>query len=189
MKGLRAALPARHAGSRRNFTWGHIGFRAAWALAWLVFAAWTPPPLHGWRRLLLRLAGARLGAGARVYGSARIWYPPHLAMGAGAVLGPHVVCTTMAPVTIGRLATVSQYAHLVTGTHRLDDPDFGLSAAPIVLGDHVWIASGALVGPGVTVGEGAVLGARGVAFRDLAPWTVHVGNPARPVRPRPRFAR
>jgi putative colanic acid biosynthesis acetyltransferase WcaF len=53
-----------------------------------------------------------------------------------------------------------------------------------VLGARSWVAAGAFVGPGVTLGEGAVLGARGVAFGDLEPWTVYIGNPAREIRKR-----
>ncbi len=59
-----------------------------------------------------------------------------------------------------------------------------LTAAPIAIGPHGWVAAEAFVGPGVTVGEGAVLGARAVGFRDLAPWTVYAGNPAEAVRER-----
>jgi len=59
-----------------------------------------------------------------------------------------------------------------------------LITRPIVLGEKAWIAAEAFVGPGVTVGEGAVLGARGVAMRDLEPWTVYRGNPAQPVKMR-----
>ena len=65
---------------------------------------------------------------------------------------------------------------------------FQLRAAPIAVGAHAWIAAEAFVGPGVTVGEGAVLGARAVAFTDLEPWTVYIGNPAREIRKRRRPA-
>jgi putative colanic acid biosynthesis acetyltransferase WcaF len=59
-----------------------------------------------------------------------------------------------------------------------------LIARPIKIEANAWIAAEAFVGPGVTVGEGAVLGARAVTFRDLASWTVYVGNPAREIRRR-----
>ena len=60
----------------------------------------------------------------------------------------------------------------------MDDPAFQLIAKPIKLEPHSWVAADAFVGPGVVVGEGAVLGARAVAFSDLEPWTLYVGNPA-----------
>lgn len=79
---------------------------------------------------------------------------------------------------------MSQGVHLCAGTHDIDDENFQLYAEPITVAAHAWLAAEAFVGPGVTVGEGAVLGARGVAFTDLLPWTVYVGNPARELRKR-----
>ncbi len=170
-----------------TFSLGNRLFRAIWILTWALFAAWTPPPLHPWRRLVLRLFGARLGKGARVYSSAKILYPPHLTMGDHAVLGPHTVCYCMDRVTLGNHVTVSQYTHLVTGTHSTEERNFQLVTKPIQIEDQAWIAAGAFVGPGVTIGEGAVLGARGVAFGNLAPWTIYVGNPAQAIRQRAQF--
>ena len=169
-----------------SFPLRHRLFRALWNVAWLLLAAWTPPPLHPWRRSLLRLFGARIGRGARIYGSARIWYPPNLEMGDHAVLGWKVNCYSQDHISIGSNANIAQFSHLVTGTHDIDDPGFPLRTLPIRICSDAWIASDAFVGPGVTVGEGAVLGARGVAMKDLAPWTVYVGNPARPIRQRRR---
>jgi putative colanic acid biosynthesis acetyltransferase WcaF len=163
-------------------------FRALWNSVWLLLAAWTPPQLYGWRRFLLNLFGAKLARGARVYGSARIFYPPNLEMGTGAVLGWNVLCYSMDRIVLDDFAEVAQFAQLVTGTHDVDSDTFQLVTRPIRVGRHAWIAAGAFVGPGVTVGEGAVLGARGVAFRDLDPWTVYAGNPARPIKQRRKFA-
>jgi putative colanic acid biosynthesis acetyltransferase WcaF len=55
----------------------------------------------------------------------------------------------------------------------------------IRIGSDCWIAAEAFVGPAVTIGDGAILGARGVTFSDLEPWTIYVGNPAKPIRKRP----
>lgn len=158
--------------------------RAAFQLCWMLFAAWTPPCLRGWRRLLLRAFGAKLARGANVYASVRVWHPRHLEMGAYATLGPRVNCYNQAPIVLGAHAVVSQDASLCAGTHDYEDPDFQLRTRPIVLGPHCWIAAEAFVGPGVTVGAYAVLGARGVAMKDLAGGVVHAGNPAVAIRAR-----
>jgi putative colanic acid biosynthesis acetyltransferase WcaF len=163
--------------------------RAAWNLAWLLLASWTPKRLRPWRRFLLRLFGAKLGPGTDVRGSVRVWYPPFLVMDEGALIGPGVICYNMAPISLGRGALVSQRAHLCAGSHNVDAPAFQLVARPITIGAEAWIAAEAFVGPGVQVGEGAVLGARAAAFRDLEPWTVYSGNPAMPLRPRVRHDR
>jgi len=167
-----------------SFPLRHRIFRAGWIVAWTLLARWTPPPLHGWRRLVLTLFGARLARGARVYGTARVWYPPNLSMGPHSVIGPHATCYCMDRVSIGAFAVISQGAQLCGGTHLVDSPDFQLVTRPIAIAAHAWIAADAFVGPGVSVGEGAVLGARAVAFRDLDPWTIYAGNPARPLRTR-----
>ena len=167
-----------------SFSFSHRAYRAAWAIAWLVLARWTPPFFNPWRCFLLRLFGARIARTARVQASVRIWYPANLEMGEQACLGPRVDCYAMAKITLGAYALASQGAHLCAGTHDIDDSDFKLRTAPIAIGSRAWIAAEAFVGPGVTIGEGAVLGARGVAFSDLEAWTVYAGNPARALRKR-----
>jgi putative colanic acid biosynthesis acetyltransferase WcaF len=161
-----------------TFGLANRAYRALWRAAWLAFAAWTPPFLHGWRRGVLRLFGARIAGGAHISASARVWDPRNLTMGRHSCLGPRVDCYAMAPISLGDFAIVSQDATLCAGGHDIDDADFPLTTKPIVIGARAWIAAGAFVGPGATIGEGAVLGARGVAFADLRDWCVYAGNPA-----------
>lgn len=158
--------------------------RAVWNLAWALFAAWTPPGWMPARRLLLRAFGARIHPTAMVRGGARIWWPGHLRMEARSSLGPDVICYNVAPITLGEGAIVSQRAHLCAAGHDVDDPDFPLVPKPVSIGPGAWIAAEAYVGPGVTIGAGAVLAARGVAVRALEPWAVHGGNPAKLIRKR-----
>jgi putative colanic acid biosynthesis acetyltransferase WcaF len=172
-----------------SFTLSHRLFRAAWSLAWFLLARWTPPPLHRWRVLLLNLFGAKVAGNARVHASASIWYPPNLVMGPQATLGPGVVCYSVDRIVIGERAVISQRAHLCTGTHLVDDPHFQIVTRPIEIRAHAWVAAEAFVGPGVTVDEGAVLGARGVTVKDLEPWTIYAGNPARLLGQRTPFVR
>lgn len=167
-----------------SFALGNRLYRLAWAATWLLLARWTPPPLRAWRRLLLRLFGARVAPTANVYASARIWSPANLVIGDHAAIGPGAIVYSMARITIGAHAIISQRAHLCAGTHDVEDPAFQLRARPIAIGARAWVAAEAFVGPGVTIGEGAVLGARGCAMRDLPPWTVHGGNPATHLRDR-----
>ncbi|MEJ8809674.1 putative colanic acid biosynthesis acetyltransferase [Variovorax ureilyticus] len=167
-----------------SFSLGNRILRAVWNVTWAVFASWTPPQMGFWRRFLLKLFGAKLGQACDVRGSARVWYPPHLHLADRALLAERVTCYNMAPISLGRGALVSQGAHLCAGTHDISSPAFQLIARPITIGPQAWIAAEAFVGPGVEVGEGAVLGARSVAFRSLDPWTVYGGNPAKPLKRR-----
>jgi len=160
--------------------------RLLWILSWNLLAAWTPSPFQPLRRALLQLFGARIHRTAMVRSSARIWWPGNLTMGPHACIGPGVICYNVAEIVLDDFAIVSQRAHLCTATHDVHDPGFPLFARPIRIGRRAWIAAEAFVGPGVRAGEGSVLGARGVAFRDLERWTIHVGNPARAVKERTR---
>lgn len=172
------AATSRPAEGGATYPLSHRLYRAAWGVTWLLLASWTPPPLKAWRRFLLSAFGARLSPTATVYGSATIWYPRNLEMGDHATIGPGATIYCMGPIRLGDYALVSQRAHLCGGTHDHRDPNFQLIARPITIGARAWIAAEAFVGPGVTVGEGAVLGARAAAMRDLDPWTVYSGNPA-----------
>ena len=174
--------PQREGGA--SFRFGNRASRAIWKLTWFCLASWTPPFFSPWRIALLRLFGARVGAGAAIAASTRVWLPRNLVLGPGATLGPGVDCYNMAMVTIGARAVVSQRAFLCGGTHDIADDNFQLVARPVTVGAEAWVAAEAFVGPGVTVGEGSVLGARGCAFTDLRPWTVYRGNPAVEVKAR-----
>ena len=167
-----------------SFSLSNRIMRTLWSLTWLLLASWTPPPLRAWRRFLLRAFGAKLGRGCDVRGSARVWYPPHLHMEDRSVIAQRVNCYNMAPIHLGADALISQGAHLCAGTHDISSPVFQLTTRPITIGAQAWIAAEAFVGPGVDVGEGAVLGARGVAFRSLEPWGVYGGNPAKLLKQR-----
>ena len=161
-----------------SFTLMSRAHRALWNASWLLLARWTPPFAHPWRRFLLRLFGARIGEGAHIYSSAKIWLPRNLTMDAFACLGPAANCYCIAEVRLGAHVVISQGAELCTGSHDLSDPAFQLVAKPIVVEQGAWIAAGAFVGPGVTIGERAVLGARAVAFKDIPAGSIFIGNPA-----------
>ncbi|CAD7044326.1 acetyltransferase [Pseudorhizobium endolithicum] len=155
--------------------------RLSWMCVWKFFASWTPPHFRRWRNMLLRSFGAEIHATAMVHSKAIVWWPGHLSMERYASLGPATICYNVDRITICEFASVSQRAHLCTGSHDIQDSGFPLTTRPIVIEANAWIAAEAFVGPGVVVGEGAVLGARGVTAKPLLPWTVYVGNPAKAV--------
>ncbi|MFM9997139.1 MAG: putative colanic acid biosynthesis acetyltransferase [Phycisphaerales bacterium] len=160
--------------------------RMLWAMVQGTAFAWSYPTWYGWRNFLLRRFGAGLHATVHIRRTARIECPWNLSMGANSSLGDFAIAYCLGPITIGGRASVSQYAHLCAGTHDYTKANMPLIRPPIVIGADAWIAADAFVGPGVTVGEGAILGARAVALKDLEPWTIYSGNPARAVKERPR---
>lgn len=155
--------------------------RALWSAVWLLLYRPSPTPLHGWRRFLLRLFGAKVEPRAHPYPSARVWAPWNLVMREGSCLGPDSETYNVARVTLDPWAIVSQRAYLCTASHDIRNPGFALMSAPIRLGRNAWVAADAYVGPGVTLAEGAVVAARAVVTKDVAADTIVGGNPAVPI--------
>jgi len=139
---------------------------------------------YAWRRFLLRRFGADIGSSCVIRRTVRVECPWNLQMGANSCLGDRVNAYCLGPVKIGSRVSISQDAELCAGTHDYSKRDLPLLRPPVTVHDDAWIAAGAFVGPGVSVGEGAILGARSVAMKDLQAWTVYIGNPAVAVKDR-----
>ena len=152
--------------------------RVLWAFAAPMFR-YSPRICFGWRAFLLRLFGAKVGRDTHIYNSATIYMPWHLEIGDQSSIGEHAYLYNLGQITIGSKTTISQRAHLCAGTHDFNDPALPLLKPPIVIKDQAWICADAFVGPNVTVGEGAIVGARAVAVRDVEPWAIVAGNPAK----------
>ncbi len=163
--------------------WNKCG-RGLWGIVWCLLFRPSPRPLHAWRRLLLKVFGARIDRGAKVASSCRIWAPWNLEMGRFSCLGEKVDCYCVGRIRLGNDVVVSQYSYLCSATHDPSDPRFKLVTAPITIEDQAWVAADVFVGPGVTVGEGSVVGARASAYKDVPAWTIVGGNPAKPIRKR-----
>jgi putative colanic acid biosynthesis acetyltransferase WcaF len=153
--------------------------RALWGLVWALFFRTSPRPFHAWRRFLLRSFGATIGQNVNIYPDVKIWAPWSLSVGNRVGIANGVTLYNMAKLTVGDNCVISQGAHLCGGTHDIDSANFQLLAKPITLGNHVWICADVFVGPGVTIADGCVLGARAVLCKSItAEWTLWNGNPA-----------
>lgn len=157
--------------------------RVVWNVAAaLLFRPFMTPVFRKWRLLLLRLFGAQVEWDANVYASVKIWAPWRLRMGHRTCLGPEVICYNQDWVVLEDDAIVSQYSYLCTAGHdtsHANTADEGLITAPIVLRNGAWIGSRAFVGMGVEIGKGAVVGATASVYKNVEPWTVVGGNPAK----------
>lgn len=160
--------------------------RFAWNICWAILYRLSPRPLHGWRTMLLRLFGARMGPHCHFYPSSRVWAPWNLVCADQVTAGDGAEIYNPAPVRLGSHAILSQNSYLCGATHDFDDPGFPLLAYAMEVGAYAWVCARACVAPGVNIGEGAVLGLASVATRDLEPWGVYAGAPAKKVKQRRR---
>ncbi|PTM41739.1 DapH/DapD/GlmU-related protein [Bosea sp. 124] len=167
--------------NRRAIKWSRkqLLARALWELLRGPLFAWTPRPLWGWRRYVLRRFGARIGQRVHIHPDVRIAIPWTLDIGDDSAVGERAILYALGPITIGKRATISQNAHLCAGSHDFRNQSMTLLKPPIRIGDEAWICADAFIGPGVTIGDRAVAGARAVVMRDVAPGAIVIGNPAR----------
>jgi putative colanic acid biosynthesis acetyltransferase WcaF len=162
--------------------------RLAWNVVWFVLYRLSPRPLHAWRAMLLRLFGATMGPNCHFYPGSKVWAPWNLVCADQVTAGDGVEIYNPVTMRFGSHAIMSQQAYLCGATHDFNDPAFPLLAYEMNFGAYSWICARASVGPGVNVGEGAVLGLASVATRDLEEWTVYAGAPAVKVKERVRTA-
>jgi len=175
-------LPIDHASNQaaRKYSRGEQARRVVWAFGrWLIRL--SPRPCFAWRRWVLRLFGARVGEHVNIYPSTHVYMPWNVEIGAWTALGEDVFVYSLGKITIGRSVTISYRSHLCAGTHDLNDPTLPLLKPPVDIEDGVFVGTEAFLGPGVRVGRAAVVGARAVVVKDVEPFTVVAGNPARPI--------
>ena len=162
----------------RKYSLGEMIRRVLWTLV-QPLVRFSPRICFGWRRFLLRCFGAKIGRRVHIYSSATIYFPWNFEAGDDSAIGEGALIYNLGRVTLGERVTISHRAHLCAGTHDHTKPDFPLLRPPITIGSEAWICADAFVGPGVTVGEGAIVGARAVAMKDVKPRVIVIGNPAR----------
>jgi putative colanic acid biosynthesis acetyltransferase WcaF len=160
-----------------------ILLRVLWGAGSLLFRI-SPRPCFACRRFLLRCFGAKIGKQVHIYNSACIYFPWNLTVGDWSAIGEGVLIYNLGPVTLGEKVTISHRAHLCAGTHDYSQADLPLLKPPIVVEDQAWICADAFVGPGVAVGRGAIVGARAVVTKNVEPWTIVAGNPAKAIKQR-----
>jgi putative colanic acid biosynthesis acetyltransferase WcaF len=163
---------------RPAFSRGNKLRRLIWNIFYALFFRFSPRPFFAWRAFLLRTFGAKLGPNCKFYPKSKVWAPWNLDCADLVAVADGAEIYNPAPIRFGSHAIVSQEAYICGATHDFDDPAFPLLAFAMTIGAHAWVCARASVGPGVNLGEGAVLGLGAVASRDLDPWTVYAGVPA-----------
>lgn len=119
-----------------------------------------------------------------MYPQVKIWAPWNLDLGDECGIANGAILYSQGKITIGKRAVISQGTQLCSGTHDYNDPGFRLITMPINVGAQAWIAADAFIHPGITIGEGCVIGARAVVTKDMPAWMVCAGHPCKPIKER-----
>lgn len=159
-----------------------------WEVVWFVCCRPSMWFMHAWRRFFVRLisrlmGGTGISRRACFMPNSRIDYPWNIIMGHSSVDNGAWIYA-LEKITIGDNVCIGEGVKLLSGSHQLESQYFDLITKPITIKDNVWIATDAIILPGVTIGEGAVVAAGAVVSKDVEPWTVVGGNPARFIKKR-----
>lgn len=162
--------------------------RAIWNIVYWTMFRMTPGKIglfEKWRIFLLKCFGAKIGTKTHsIYSSAEIWAPWNLELGDNVALSQHTNIYAVDKICIGDNTVISREAFLCAASHDISSPIMELSTAPITIGANCWICARAIILPGVTIGDGAVVAAGAVVTKDVEPWTVVGGNPAKFIKRR-----
>ena len=159
-------------------------YRVIWMAFYYVFFRYSPVFLFRFRVLLLKMFGAKIAWTSRVYSSSKIWAPYNLQLGEFSCIGPRVDVYNQGFISIGNYAIVSQGVTLCASSHDYLEPEHQLILGKISIGNNAWVCAEAFVGFNLTIGDGAVIGARAVQVKDAQEWMVYGGNPAKKIKAR-----
>jgi len=173
-------------GASTPYSGGEIAMRLLWSLVQSTVFRWSPRPFHGFRARLLKVFGADIAKPGTVvvFPTMTVVFPWKLSLAPHSMIGPRVTLYNLARITVKRGANISQNCHLCAGTHDHSHWSMPLVAKPIVIGENAWLGADIFVGPGITIGELCVVGARSVVVRDLPARTVCAGNPCKVIKDR-----
>jgi acetyltransferase-like isoleucine patch superfamily enzyme len=143
-------------------------------------------PCQWFRKVVLRLLGARIDRSAVLYGGFEIRSPRKLTIGPNSCIGHKATLDARGGLTIGRSVNFSSEVMIWTAQHDYRDPMFGTDFKPVVIGDCAWLGPRCIILPGVTVGEGAVIAAGAVVTKNVEPYVVVGGVPAKKIADRPK---
>lgn len=168
-----------------NYTLRNKFVRLVWNVSCLIlFRPFNLPIFNGYRNVILRLFGAKIGFGSIVYATSKIWAPWNLEVGCRTCIGPYTIIYNPGKIKLGNKVAISQYAYLCTATHDYTSPHHTLYWKDIIIDDYAWVAARAFVCPGVHIGERAIVGACAVMTKAAEPWGIYAGNPAKYIKTR-----
>lgn len=159
--------------------------RLLWNATYVIFfRPFSLPFFNVYRIWILKAFGAKIGINCKISSKFKVWAPWNLEMGDLVAIGFDAFIYNPSKIILGNKITISQRSHLCSASHDIYQASNPLISQEIYIKDQAWVATDAFVGMGVTIGEGAVVGARACVYKDVSPWTVVGGNPAKFIKKR-----
>ncbi len=176
-----APAPMRSAVRWWRDVWGDLRLRLLTDLGYF--------PSHRVRGYFYRRAGMVIDRTSSIHWRAEFYAPERITIGRYCTIGDSSFLDGRSGLMIGDQVNLGSHVSVYTRQHDVDSPDFAEVGSPVVICDYAWVSSHSIVLPGVTIGEGAVVAAGAVVTKDVAPYTLVGGNPARYIRERSRDLR
>jgi len=136
-------------------------------------------PLHSVRKFFFRFAGVKIGKNSYIHMGVRFFLPINITIGEGTIIGDHVFLDGRAFLRIGNNVDIASQVLIYNSEHDVDSEGFDPIEEPVEIADYVFIGPRAIILPGVKIGRGAVIGAGAVVTKDVEPFKIVGGVPAK----------
>ncbi len=167
-----------------NFRGRNVFMVQFWWIVQATFFRWSPQFAYGYRRWLLKRFGASVGDAVLLRPSVTVTYPWKVSIGDYAWIGDNVCLYSLANISIGPHAVISQNSYICGGDHDPRDASFAIRGRAISIGAGAWVAADVFIAPGVSIGDGAVIGARSSVFKDMPEGMFCCGTPCKVIKRR-----
>jgi putative colanic acid biosynthesis acetyltransferase WcaF len=158
--------------------------KALWSICWILLYRPSPRRMRGFRNWLVNAFGGRVDPTANLYPTSKIRHPWIFSCGRHSCVGDQAEIYNLGPVHIGDHSVISQHAYVCAGSHDYQQPNLPLTRPEVRIGSGVWVCAKAFVGPGVTIGDNALVAAASVVTKDVPAGMIVGGNPAKVLKPR-----
>jgi len=155
-----------------------------WGFVNCTIFRWTPFFMRKTRVAILKAFGCHIEWNCSISRNAKIVDPWNLTMGSLSSIDEDCCIRCRGEVIIGKKCCISRGVDILTGSHNIISKNFEMITSPVHIEDNVWVATKAMIGKGITIGEGAVVAAYSNVIKDVEPWTVVGGNPAKFIKKR-----
>jgi maltose O-acetyltransferase len=136
-------------------------------------------PLHSYRKFVYRIFGIKIGKGSTIHTGARFYDPRNIVIGEDTIVGEGAVLDGRDKLFIGNHVDIATDVMIYNSEHDVNGKNFGATLAAVKIEDYVFIGPRAIILAGVTIGKGAIVGAGAVVTKDVPPFAIVGGVPAK----------